>query len=151
MKIILVNKIWWITVIRVINHWRVICFWMIHVQLQIMKQILQKISVALMICNVFYIFMFQHFTQKSARFQCTFCRKSFSEKWYLKTHENTHRGIYPYNCPVCSKGLLTTQHLRLHLKKHQAETGSYLCMKCNNQFQSSEALEEHIIFCANGT
>lgn len=36
-----------------------------------------------------------------SRFQCTTCNRSFSRKFHLKRHEQTHTGELSFACPLC--------------------------------------------------
>ena len=78
-----------------------------------------------------------------SEYVCSTCKKNFTSRNGLKTHENLHKGIYPYKCPHCGKGFTCTSNLKFHVRKHDSET-QFVCEKCQKGFVKKRDLINHI-------
>lgn len=45
----------------------------------------------------------KHIITPEKNFQCNYCKKGFSNQFFLKNHELTHTGLKPFECSFCGK------------------------------------------------
>ncbi|VUZ51844.1 unnamed protein product, partial [Hymenolepis diminuta] len=56
-------------------------------------------------------------SKNSKSFACDICKKSYSQKRYLKIHVMAiHENIRPFKCPKCEKSFPTAHLLKIHIK-----------------------------------
>ncbi len=76
------------------------------------------------------------------RLNCPTCHKSFTSDWGFRVHMNRHRGIFPYHCRFCQKGMLCKVNLVEHERQH---TGERLqCPHCDARFTTGRSLTYHV-------
>ncbi|KAF1744556.1 hypothetical protein MXB_2669 [Myxobolus squamalis] len=51
-------------------------------------------------------------------FMCLVCKKGFSRKDHLRSHERTHTKERPYRCPICQRGFSRSDERKRHTKIH---------------------------------
>jgi len=51
---------------------------------------------------------------KGKTYPCTVCDKVFKREDYLKEHNISHTGVYPFYCESCGKGIKRERNLRKH-------------------------------------
>ncbi|XP_076101242.1 uncharacterized protein LOC143071046 [Mytilus galloprovincialis] len=78
-------------------------------------------------------------------FKCDSCRKTFSSKGNLKTHEKIHEDEKPFKCDFngCGKAFRSNESLRRHRLSHMG-IKPFECSICKNKFASNVSLQEHI-------
>ncbi|XP_077346045.1 uncharacterized protein LOC143989659 isoform X2 [Lithobates pipiens] len=76
------------------------------------------------------------------RFSCPECRKCFSVKSGLYTHQRSHTGEKPYSCPECRKCFSQKSHLYKHQRCHTGEK-PYSCPECGKCFSVKSNLYTH--------
>ena len=57
------------------------------------------------------------FHEETAEHECGDCKKTFSQKWYLKEHMIIHTGAPRKQCKYCEKDFSSKSHLHRHVKK----------------------------------
>ena len=55
-------------------------------------------------------------TEKIAVKQCQFCLETFASRSTMREHENSNKGIKPYNCSLCGKSFTHLCEFKLHTK-----------------------------------
>ena len=58
---------------------------------------------------------------RSKRYQCTRCPKSFDRPSTLKTHMNSHTGEQPHQCCICGTRFSVRSNMKRHMKCHSAK------------------------------
>ena len=62
-------------------------------------------------------------------YECEICKKVFSKRSHLATHERVHTGEEPYSCEICKKSFKQNNHLAKHKMIHTGEK-AYECEIC---------------------
>lgn len=79
-------------------------------------------------------------------FQCTICRRRFSEMNIMTQHRRTHTGERPYRCEHagCGREFTIASALTIHLRKHTGER-PFACPVegCGKRFAESSNLTKH--------
>jgi len=70
------------------------------------------------------------------------CKKTFINKYRLKTHINIHRGIKTFECNICKKKFTENGNLLTHYVTH-SNIKPYKCDLCENQFKTVPQLKNH--------
>ena len=81
---------------------------------------------------------------------CNTCQFSTQCSKVIKHHVNRHRGIYPYYCPYCGKGVHATSNLRKHLRRwHGVVPPGQRCLHCREDVGGESVLEyiRHVTEC----
>ena len=79
---------------------------------------------------------------KEKSFQCRICKKFFSSKFNLKSHQIIHSEEKPFQCKVCPKGFAFNAHLRQHEIIHSGEV-PFQCKTCKKRFNKRANLNVH--------
>ncbi|XP_034555083.1 gastrula zinc finger protein XlCGF57.1-like [Notolabrus celidotus] len=74
---------------------------------------------------------------------CSFCCKSFKNKWYLTQHMKNHSGEKPYSCSECGKKFGHKHHLIRHKRDHTGEK-PFSCSECGQRFTRNSTLTGHM-------
>lgn len=79
-------------------------------------------------------------------FPCSYCSKSFLNKYHLKTHTQTHTGERPYVCHVCEKAFLQKGHLKNHIMTHNqpGTVKPFKCRFCDKDFIQLIHMQKHV-------
>ncbi|XP_069069966.1 zinc finger protein 670-like isoform X2 [Pleurodeles waltl] len=80
--------------------------------------------------------------QRTARFTCKECGKSFTTISYLRKHERFHTGERPHRCTTCGKTFSLLGGLQRHQKLHTGEK-PYQCNICGEYFSRTDVLSRH--------
>ncbi|XP_078374674.1 uncharacterized protein LOC144658186 isoform X3 [Oculina patagonica] len=75
-------------------------------------------------------------------FKCTQCEKSFRQAGTLKQHEKTHTGEKPFKCNQCGKCFTHGGNLNKHKRMHTGEK-PFECDQCGRRFKCSNNLKRH--------
>jgi len=82
--------------------------------------------------------------KESPHFTCDICDKSFSNKFNLYRHKETHSDKKPFECPVCKKSFRVRNVLQLHQEIHNNNrTPNFHCNECGKAFLRSSSLYRH--------
>ncbi|XP_077346113.1 uncharacterized protein LOC143989713 [Lithobates pipiens] len=76
------------------------------------------------------------------KFSCPECRKCFTAKSSLSTHQRSHTGEKPYSCPECGKCFSAKSNLYTHQRSHTGEK-PYFCAECGKCFTAKSNLYTH--------
>lgn len=88
-------------------------------------------------------------------FTCPVCGKRY-DKGYQQLHMQYHSGVNHYDCHICNRKFYTPDNLKMHMRVHgtidltgvrtsQASvTSTPECQHCKKQFDTYEAVEEHV-------
>ncbi|XP_061877763.1 gastrula zinc finger protein XlCGF64.1-like [Entelurus aequoreus] len=78
----------------------------------------------------------------NARFQCSFCDKTFGKKRNLKRHMRCHTAEKPFMCSDCGKTFSIKGHLIRHTRTHTGEK-PFACSVCHQTFSRKASLIIH--------
>ncbi|XP_071498932.1 uncharacterized protein [Diadema antillarum] len=82
------------------------------------------------------------------RFDCRWCRASFTKKTSLRRHMNLHSGSRPFKCPFCEYNATRRDQLKTHIKTRHTKDSSkhytFKCPLCSNVFQSQKRMTLHM-------
>ena len=78
------------------------------------------------------------------KFKCTVCSKTFSRKYTLKIHEDTHNEECHFTCDICDKKLKSKNTLTIHMRLHTGER-PYKCQECSESFIQASHLKRHML------
>jgi len=75
---------------------------------------------------------------------CSFCGKKFTTKYFLKKHRRLHTGETPYSCNLCGKTFAFQQSFHKHMLYHTDEK-PYTCTwkDCGKAFKELSTLQNH--------
>lgn len=79
-------------------------------------------------------------------FPCSYCSKSFLNKYHLKTHTQTHTGERPHVCHICEKAFLQKGHLKNHIMTHNqpGTVKPFKCRFCDKDFIQLIHMQKHV-------
>ncbi|KAK2142933.1 hypothetical protein NP493_4715g00002 [Ridgeia piscesae] len=75
-------------------------------------------------------------------FTCATCKKTFTSRANLNTHNFVHTGQKPHACPDCGKKFSLSSNMRRHLLTHSGEK-PWECNDCHKCFTEKRSLEVH--------
>lgn len=78
-------------------------------------------------------------------FACTFCEKKFAVKEYLKRHLRKHSGAKPYACADCGEQFRSPDLRTLHVRKVHTGELLFQCDICQDRFFIKRQLTTHMI------
>nr|CAD7261587.1 unnamed protein product [Timema shepardi] len=76
-------------------------------------------------------------------FTCSVCKRSFSNRIYLKEHEAMHTGIRAHTCEDCGKTFYSERKLSVHAKTHSKER-AFVCGLCGRAFRAKSDMRKHV-------
>ena len=75
---------------------------------------------------------------------CSYCSKTFSEKYRLRRHINIHTKEIKYPCRFCDKQFIHDSSRKRHENSHTPiGTKIYMCRFCDRQFTDSASCKRH--------
>lgn len=81
------------------------------------------------------------------KFECPLCKKKFTQKCALDSHERTHTGAKPFLCEFkdCNKSFSQKTNLINHRRKHIGSR-PYVCSVtgCEKSFSTNQNLRRHV-------
>lgn len=83
------------------------------------------------------------------KFQCDYCTKSYSERYYLKMHMNEHNNTNEYKCEFCNELFSTKMSYQHHCNRHKKygfenKQIEYVCDICNEKFDRRNYFRRHM-------
>ena len=78
------------------------------------------------------------------RFECSVCKRMFSQRKYLKEHIASHGESEPFNCEKCGQSCKTKKKLKIHQYSHM-ENHPFKCDVCEKCFTTGASLRRHKI------
>ncbi|XP_055535597.1 gastrula zinc finger protein XlCGF57.1-like [Wyeomyia smithii] len=75
-------------------------------------------------------------------YQCSICRKSFSQSTHLKHHELIHSNRKEHECTICKHRFRVKSNLVAHMRIHRKHP--YCCSDCGREFVQAAKLELHM-------
>ncbi|XP_053408722.1 zinc finger protein 32-like isoform X2 [Mercenaria mercenaria] len=80
--------------------------------------------------------------QEKKGYMCEICKKTFTKKSSLSSHEITHTEEKPFKCQFCDKGFNVRSNLNVHLRIHTGQR-PHTCEICQKTFRQSGSLRTH--------
>lgn len=90
----------------------------------------------------FHIHTCKH--NNSKPFQCSLCKKEFTQKHRYVVHLRRHTQDFPFICKYCCKGFPCKKGLVLHSQSHPEYQKKFICDICGEGFTQEKLLECHI-------
>lgn len=102
-------------------------------------------------CDKIFEKFFEYYLHKKDRhpqfrYECSKCKKEFSNRLYMLRHEKTHlenKKIYNEICTICGKVFLRKSYLKLHMRVKHSDERPYICDVCGSTFKLRSNLMEH--------
>lgn len=82
---------------------------------------------------------------KEKNYQCSTCEKRYDSSYRLRIHENSHKGIRLFGCPLCSQRFITTSALSRHKKTVHKQGELYECNVCFRKFNVAYNMRAHMV------
>lgn len=94
--------------------------------------------------NTLELDMHAAFHRNDVRFQCVWCRKSYSSRHKLHYHiKNSHVKMPSFQCDQCDKSFKFSQQLKIHRIVHTDEKPR--CYICDKTFLTKYNLQSHLM------
>jgi len=74
-------------------------------------------------------------------YKCSFCDRTFAQKWFREKHERGHKGLLP-QCPVCGGRYACLQK---HMLIHSDDNYIHICSVCKKAFRKPGNLNKHML------
>ncbi|XP_070137365.1 zinc finger protein Paris [Drosophila bipectinata] len=81
--------------------------------------------------------------EKNGRYFCSECPKSYTSRFSLKVHKNSHTGAKPFKCNVCQQAFRGPGLLRRHMEIHKKLP--FHCEICLKGFLLKCQLKDHML------
>lgn len=75
-------------------------------------------------------------------YECSQCRKAFTQKSHLTIHQRSHTREKPYECSECHRAFSRKSYLLIHQRIHSGEK-PYECLQCGKTFSHKFSLIIH--------
>ncbi|KPU79904.1 uncharacterized protein Dana_GF18169, isoform B [Drosophila ananassae] len=80
---------------------------------------------------------------KDGRYFCSECPKSYTSRFALKVHKNSHTGAKPFKCKVCQQAFRGPGLLKRHMESHKRLP--FHCEICLKGFLLECQLKDHML------
>lgn len=74
--------------------------------------------------------------------KCLLCDKSFTKRFSLSRHMNSHNGIRPHKCSMCDFAFIQKSDMLRHEETHFTDL-RYRCSVCRKRFKTKKNLDCH--------
>ncbi|KAI9088838.1 hypothetical protein DFS34DRAFT_585722, partial [Phlyctochytrium arcticum] len=71
------------------------------------------------------------------------CGKRFTRQQNLKSHQDVHTGLKPYQCEHCNVRFRRKQDLQRHNRTMHEAAKLHTCPRCQKEFARADALKRH--------
>ena len=102
----------------------------------------QALVIELMLAKLMLSCLFGN--NKTKKFFCNFCHRSFKRKTNFKAHLRTHTGEQTYQYNVGENSFSQSLYFKNHLRIHTGERPDQ-CQVCENLFTKTSNLKTHMI------
>lgn len=82
---------------------------------------------------------------KEKNYPCPTCEKRYDSSYRLRIHQNSHTGIRPYSCTLCTLTFLRTSALSRHKKTVHKQGELYECNICFRKFNVAYNMRAHMV------
>ena len=88
--------------------------------------------------------MRRHPNDREKLFMCEQCGKMFPEKRHLVDHQTVHSDARPHVCTVCNLAFKVKSNMLKHMLRHY-QSDKLKCQHCGDQFDDSTKLNQHLL------